>query len=178
MPALRLAPPCRRQAGRPKPRLNIAPSFEAIAAMSDNLIMDVIDYAHEKGFCLKDDKFNDFKVRKPYLFDRLAKVKYGTFRKLYDYLEGRTTFSTQHKIKGREFERVLVVLDAGGWNNYNFKYLFEGGGTETVRERTSKLFYVCCTRAKQELAVYYRNPTPGVLIKAEIWFGKENVVAV
>ncbi|MBY4617718.1 UvrD-helicase domain-containing protein [Rhizobium redzepovicii] len=159
-------------------KVRIRDNVEAIAAMSDKSIMDVIDYAHEKGFCLKDDKFNDFQVRKPYLFDRLTNVSYGTFQKLYDYLEGRTTFSTQHKIKGREFKRVLVVLDAGGWNNYNFKYLFEGGGTDTVRERTSKLFYVCCTRAKEELAVYYRNPTPAVLSKAEIWFGKENVVAV
>ncbi|PKA43189.1 ATP-dependent helicase [Rhizobium sullae] len=159
-------------------KVRIRQCVEAIGAMKDSPIQDVIDYAHEQGLCVKDDKFHDFRSQKRYLFDRVTGIKYSSFQKLYEYLEGRTTFSTQHKIKGREFDRVLVVLDAGGWNNYNFKYLFEGGGTESVRERTSKLFYVCCTRAKEVLAVYFRNPTPAVLAQAKIWFGKENVVAV
>jgi DNA helicase II / ATP-dependent DNA helicase PcrA len=47
-----------------------------------------------------------------------------------------------------------------------------------VIERTGKLFYVCCTRAKEVLAVYFQNPTPAVLKQAEAWFGKENVVEV
>lgn len=136
--------------------------------MSNSPIMEVIDYAHEQGLCIKDDRFNDFILQKPYLFARLTGLRYSSFQNLYEYLEGRTTFSTQHKIKGREFERVLVVLDAGGWNNYNFNYLFENGGNESVRERTSKLLRVLyesegspgsvfpqsqpgCTRSSREL---------------------------
>ncbi len=159
-------------------KVRLQKCVDAIVAMKDRPIPDVIDFAHDNGLCIKDDKFINFRAEKGYLFDRLSGVKFSSFQNLYAYLEGRTTFSTQHKIKGREFDRVLVVLDSGGWNNYNFKYLFEGGGTESVRERTGKLFYVCCTRAKDVLAVYFQNPTPAVLKQAEAWFGKENVLEV
>ncbi|MEQ9906168.1 UvrD-helicase domain-containing protein [Pectobacterium aroidearum] len=151
---------------------------DAIIAMENSPIIEVIDFANANGLCLKDDKFAKFQSEKRYLFDRLSDVKFSSFQKLYEYLEGRTTFSTQHKIKGREFERVLVVLDAGGWNSYNFKYLFEGTGTASVIERTGKLFYVCCTRAKDVLAVYFQNPTPAVMKQAETWFGKANIIEI
>ncbi|KQY03697.1 DNA/RNA helicase [Rhizobium sp. Root73] len=159
-------------------KLRIQKCVEDIGTMKDSPILDVIDFAHDNGLCIKDDKFANFRAEKRYLFDRLIGVAFSSFQKLYEYLEGRTTFSTQHKIKGREFERVLVLLDAGEWNHYNFTYLFEGSGTDSVIERTGKLFYVCCTRAKDVLAVYFQNPTPAVLKQAEAWFGKENVVEV
>lgn len=71
---------------------------------------------------------------------------------------------------------MLVVLDNGNWSKYNFNYLFEGSGTDTVRHRTQKLFYVCCTRAKDFLAVYFRDPSPATIAKAEAWFGSNNVI--
>ena len=46
-------------------------------------------------------------------------------------------------------------------------------------ERTQKIFYVCCTRAKEELAIYYYgiNETENVLIFdiAKKWFGNNLV---
>jgi len=48
-------------------------------------------------------------------------LKFETFQNLFKYLEGYTPFSTQHKIKGAEFDDVLVILDNGKWNNYNFE---------------------------------------------------------
>jgi DNA helicase-2/ATP-dependent DNA helicase PcrA len=69
-----------------------------------------------------------------------------------------------------------VILDNGRWNQYNFKSLFEGGGTQSVLERTQKIFYVCCTRAKEKLAVFYHEPPTSVLEKAKEWFGETNVV--
>jgi DNA helicase-2/ATP-dependent DNA helicase PcrA len=90
-------------------------------------------------------------------------------------LEGKTPFSTQHKTKGTEFNNVLIILDNGGWNNYNFENLFLNAGTESVLRRTQKIFYVCCTRAKQNLAVFYHNPSPRVIAKATQWFGAENI---
>ncbi|MEI7613276.1 MAG: UvrD-helicase domain-containing protein [Betaproteobacteria bacterium] len=159
-------------------KIRLKRCIETISAMGNSPVIDVIDFAHENGLCIKDDRFNDFRQRKSYLHNRLVGVKYSSFQKLYEYLEGRTTYSTQHKIKGREFDRVLVVLDSGGWNKYNFNYLFEGGGTDTVRERTQKLFYVCCTRAKDTLAVYFRNPSDATVAQAKVWFGIEHVFEV
>ena len=61
-------------------------------------------------------------------------------------------FSTQHNIKGAEFDNVFLVLDNGNWSQYNFEYLFDNRtDKESVLERTRKIFYVCCTRAKKNL---------------------------
>ena len=109
------------------------------------------------------------------MFSRVKNVKYKEFQKLFIYLEGFTPFSTQHKTKGAEFDNVLVILDNGGWNNYNFKNLFLGAGSVSVLERTQKLFYVCCTRSKEKLAIYFNSPSDAVIAKAKEWFGEANV---
>jgi DNA helicase-2/ATP-dependent DNA helicase PcrA len=153
-------------------------NIESLINVGNKTIEEVINDAHEKGICLKDDKLEDFKVKKEYLYNRVKEVRYSEFQKLHDYLEGKTPFSTQHKTKGTEFDNVLVILDNGGWNKYNFENMFLNAGTESVLERTQKIFYVCCTRAKENLAVFYHNPSPQVVAKATEWFGIDNVVAV
>ena len=87
-------------------------------------------------------------------------------------------FSTQHKVKGAEFDNVLVILDNGKWNQYNFQNLFTLSGNESVLKRTRKIFYVCCTRAKERLYVYYNQPSNDIIVKAREWFGKENVIKI
>lgn len=153
-------------------------NIESLISVGNKTIEEVINDAHEKGICLKDDKLEDFKVKKEYLYNRVKKVRYSEFQKLYDYLEGKTPFSTQHKTKGTEFDNVLVILDNGGWNKYNFEKMFLNSGTESILERTQKIFYVCCTRAKENLAVFYHNPSSKVVAKATEWFGNENVVTI
>lgn len=150
-----------------------------LEAMSNNTIEEVIDYAEEAGICFKDDNINNFIRENAYLYDRVKKVKFQEFQNLFDYLEGYTPFSTQHKIKGDEFDNVLVILNNGNWFDYNFEYLFENRtDKESVLKRTQKIFYVCCTRSKKNLAVFYSNPSESILAQARIWFGTENVVAV
>lgn len=161
-----------------KDKLLLKECIEQIGVMIDRPIVEVIDYADKHGIVRKDDALTNFMVAKPYLFKRVTSVKCSVFVALYEYLEGRTTYSTQHKIKGQEFERVLVVLDSGGWNKYNFTYLFERSGKSSVRERTEKLFYVCCTRSKDSLAVYFRDPSVKVIARAREWFGEGNVIAI
>jgi DNA helicase-2/ATP-dependent DNA helicase PcrA len=161
-----------------KDKANLKAVVSEIGEMSGRPIIEVIDYAQKHGLVRKDDAYTDFVAQKTYLFNRIKSVKCSTYLALYEYLEGRTTYSTQHKIKGREFDHVLVVLDSGGWNKYNFTYLFEGGGTASVRERTEKLFYVCCTRSKDSLAVYFRNPSQKAIARAKEWFGEGNVIAI
>lgn len=159
-------------------KAQIKQNIDAIITMSERPILEVIDFAHEHGLCVKDDRFEEFRARKTYLFNRLTTVPYAIYSRLFGYLEGRTAYSTQHKIKGLEFDHVLVVLDAGNWSKYNFNYLFEGSGKDSVRERTQKLFYVCCTRAKEFLAVYFRDPSDASIDQAKAWFGEENVIKI
>jgi DNA helicase II / ATP-dependent DNA helicase PcrA len=141
-------------------------------------IGDVIEQADTDGLIQIDDRLIRFQEDKEYVYNQVVQLPFAEFQRLYDYLEGNTPFSTQHKTKGREYPRVLVILDNGGWNNYNFEYLFAGGGSDSVRERTAKIFYVCCTRAMEELAVFYHNPPATVISQAKEWFGKENVVNI
>lgn len=151
-------------------------NIEILVNVGDNTIEKVINDANEKGICLIDDKLIAFKENKEYLYNRVKDVKFSEFQKLYEYLEGQTPFSTQHKVKGAEFDNVLVILDNGGWNNYNFENLFLETGTASVLDRTQKIFYVCCTRAKENLAVFFHNPNIQVIAKAKLWFGSDNVI--
>lgn len=144
-------------------------------------VQEVIDLADELEIVKKDDSLERYSIDCSYVYDRVMKVPYREVQELYKYLEGLTPFSTQHKTKGSEFDNVLVILDNGNWNNYNFEKLFTATSedlfTSAVR-RSVKIFYVCCTRTKENLAVFYHKPPKAVLEKAKEWFGDDNVVAI
>jgi len=153
-------------------------NIESLIEVGKKTIEKVITDANEKGICIIDDKLIDYKEKKEYIYNRVKDVKFSEFQKLYEYLEGQTPFSTQHKTKGAEFDNILVILDNGGWNNYNFEKMFLGTASESVMNRTQKIFYVCCTRAKENLAVFFHSPSEQVINKANEWFGNGNVISV
>lgn len=139
----------------------------------------IIEHANETGICQKDDRLNDFIEKKKYIYDRVTKeITYGEFINLYEYLEGQTILATQHKIKGNEFKNVFIILDNGKWNKYNYKAMFLNDGNENVLRNTQNLFYVCCTRAKENLIMFYSKPEANIISKAKEWFGEENVYEV
>jgi len=153
-------------------------NIESLINVGEKTIAEVINEASDLRICVIDESLERFAREKKYVYDQVKQVRYKEFQKLYSYLEGQTPFSTQHKTKGREFHTVLVVLDSGGWNRYNFEYLFLNSGTASVLERTQKIFYVCCTRAMENLAVFFHNPSTEVISKAKEWFGDANVIEI
>lgn len=166
---------------------NFKKCMDDLKAKASESIEAVISYADSFKLCIADDKLKDFINNNDYLYWRVKDIPFQEFQNLYLYLEGYTPFSTQHKIKGLEFENVLIVLHNGGWKNYNFEYLFDAKIIDTLNpsqkksypqilSRTKKLFYVCCTRAKDNLIVYYPSPSPNVLESAITIFGEENCV--
>lgn len=163
---------------------NVANKIQLKKAIDDLIKNDgetighVLEKANELGLVMVDDKLEHFKEYNTYIYQQVCDIPYKQFRCLYQYLEGFTPFSTQHKTKGAEFQNVLVVLDNGKWNSYNFNCLFEGGGKDSVRHRTEKIFYVCCTRAKENLAIFFHKPNQNVIAKARQWFGEENVIRI
>ena len=168
-------------------KANLKKCMDDLKAKASESIEAVISYADSFKLCIADDKLKDFINNNDYLYWRVKDIPFQEFQNLYLYLEGYTPFSTQHKIKGLEFENVLIVLHNGGWNNYNFEYLFDAKIEGTLNHsqkksyprilrRTKKLFYVCCTRAKVNLTVYYPSPSPNVLEGAITLFGVENCV--
>lgn len=83
-----------------------------------------------------------------------------------DFATDSTAFSTQHGVKGEEYEDVLVVFDdvEAGWSKYSFTKLLTPGvageGTEGQMQRSRKLAYVCFTRAKVNLRIVLFSQRP------------------
>ena len=161
--------------------------LEELLIIQHQSIGDIVEFANAKRICVKSDSFNRFVEKNKYLYWRIANIRFEVFQNLYDYLEGRRPFSTQHKIKGLEYENVLVVLDNGGWNKYNFEYIFDDTIVSTltpakkntyskIKQRTEKLLYVCCTRAKDNLVVFFPAPSLQVIEGAKKLFGDTNCI--
>ena len=116
----------------------------------------------------------------------------GMIKRYDDYVNQRTRFDTHQGVKGLEFDRVMVIIDDSEAKGFLFSYdkLFGikdltdtdkrnlAEGKETSIERTQRLFYVTCTRAKNSLAVvmYTDNPEG---VKAESirkgWFHDDEI---
>lgn len=151
--------------------------MDLLQNVGDKTIDEIICLADEKEICLIDDHVVQFKEKKKYLYHRIKDVPFVEFQKLYDYLEGKTPFSTQHKTKGSEYDDVLVIMNNANWNQYKFESVFTGiASTSSVLERSQKLFYVCCTRAKESLVIYFNQANPQVIERAVDWFGTDNVI--
>lgn len=112
-----------------------------------------------------------------------------------DYVNHRSQFDTHQGVKGLEFDRVMVIIDDSEIKEFLFSYdkLFgvkdlsnvdlknKENGKETSIERTQRLFYVTCTRAKNSLAVvmYTNNPER---VKTETirkgWFEENEIIVM
>lgn len=97
-------------------------------------------------------------------YSSLLGLPYGEIAAFAEFFRDHTPFSTKHGVKGTEFDTVYVVLDDKGarWTKYSFeKYLSlaDRDGNPDRFRRTRNLFYVCCSRAKNRLAVIDLGPT-------------------
>jgi DNA helicase II / ATP-dependent DNA helicase PcrA len=156
-------------------KIDLKESIEQLKSMKDKPIGEVIDFADEKGIWRKDERFLKFITEKEYVYKRVKAIKYQELCNLYDFVEGFTPFSTQHSIKGAEFDNVLVAMDNGGWSMFNFKNMMLDEGNADVLERTKKMFYVCCTRAKKNLVVLFVDASEKIIERANLLFGQINV---
>ena len=86
----------------------------------------------------------------------LRAISYQQIIQLTKFIEEKTPFSTQHVVKGAEFDNVLVVLGRG-WNQYNWNQMLEfmeNGYSDNKKdsfEKNRNLFYVACSRAKHPI---------------------------
>ena len=114
--------------------------------------------------------------------------------KLYStYIEGEASIDTHQGVKGREFPRVMIILDDNSARGPLFSYekLFgviplsdrdkknKSEGKDTGIDRTLRLFYVTCSRAKESLALVAYSQNPELLAKNVIqngWFRKDEIV--
>ena len=125
---------------------------------------------------LEDRSQSDDKIRT--FLDEIRNTPYVEVSTLYQYLNDKTPFSTKHGTKGEEYNDVIVTIDDTSWKQrYNFASVLENDPTNIHYERSLNLFYVCCSRAKHNLAVLMESKASAETIAgARRIFGDENVI--
>lgn len=92
-------------------------------------------------------------------------IDYSQFIAAKEFLCPESLFSTEHGVKGEEYDNVVFVISKG-WNQYQFEIytpMINGiipipSGKENSFERNRNLFYVCCSRAKKRLILFITIP--------------------
>jgi DNA helicase-2/ATP-dependent DNA helicase PcrA len=110
------------------------------------------------------------------------------------YVAHEAPFDTHQGVKGLEFERVMVLMDDGEARGFLFGYDKLLGakaptttdiknaqeGKETSVDRTRRLFYVTCSRARSSLALVAYSPDPAAVrgyVVANGWFATDEVLS-
>lgn len=120
-------------------------------------------------------------------------VELGRYR---SYLAGNSELATHQVVKGSEFAHVMVVMDdsqAGGFL-ISYDKLFGGeelsdrdisnvdAGKETTIDRSLRLLYVTCSRARESLALVLWSTQPAAALanirEKSDWFTAEEIVPI
>lgn len=103
-----------------------------------------------------------------WLIDGVLAYKTNELAAYRKFILGLTPYSTQHGVKGDEFEKVLVVFDdiKANWPNYKFSPLLTPvtagkSPTDGQRQKSLNLAYVCFSRAERDLRIimFTKNPS-------------------
>ena len=110
-------------------------------------------------------------------------LEYSQFLSAINFLYPDSDFSTEHGVKGEEYDNVIFVISKG-WNQYQFeKYIPMITGDERIQkgkdaafERNRNIFYVCCSRPKKRLIFFITVPMDQYLYSFfEKYIGKNNI---
>lgn len=83
-------------------------------------------------------------------------LEYEQFLSAINFMYPEAEFSTEHGVKGEEYDNVIFVISKG-WNQYQFETyapMIKNGyasDKEASYVRNRNLFYVCCSRPKKRL---------------------------
>lgn len=151
-----------------------------LCRMSDRVIEDLTREPMDVAF----DKNLHSNEKGLWLADEFFQMSTSEVESFSDFINDNTPFSTQHGVKGEEYNDVVVVFDdvEAGWNNYSFTKTLtpqtSGDATEGQLEKSTKLAYVCFSRAEVNLRIILFTPDP-VAAKNELvangLFSKEHV---
>ena len=125
----------------------------------------------------------------------LLKVSWAEIGRYRSYREGLSSLATHQVVKGSEFEHVMVIMDdheAGGFL-FSYDKLFGAvslsatdrsnvaENKETSIDRTLRLLYVTCSRARETLGLVLWSTNPEAAlgaIKAAGWFSDPEIASV
>lgn len=120
---------------------------------------------------------------------------FSQIKNYHDYLSEKSKFGTHQGVKGLEYDRVMVVIDDEESSGFLFSYdkLFGAKeisetdekniqeGKETSIDRTNRLFYVACSRAKESLAIVAYTDNTNIIERTVLeynWFTKEEIEVI
>ncbi|MSS59585.1 ATP-dependent helicase [Erysipelotrichaceae bacterium Oil+RF-744-GAM-WT-6] len=129
----------------------------------------------------KDHDTKDLYYGKP--INEFYNVAYSEIIKAIDFFGPEAEFSTDHGVKGEQYDNVLIVIGRG-WNDYKFdEQLYLNPALLSEKElktyiRNRNLFYVCCSRPKKNLTILITVPVndsfKNYLCKV---FGKDSLIS-
>ena len=145
---------------------------------------EVIENSEEEDLDNADDFLDAWEVALTAKFSEI--IEYSK------YINEESAFGTHQGVKGLEFERVMVIIDDEESKGFMFSYDKLFGikqltpndqknieeGKETGIDRTLRLFYVACSRAKESLAIVSYTDSPEELKKNVVkygWFSDKEV---
>jgi DNA helicase-2/ATP-dependent DNA helicase PcrA len=160
-----------------------------VAMWSSGTIKNILNMASEYGLINPSERLTGHLQRQPrepydetkyeqekgdWLIDGLLTYKTNELAAYRKFILDLTPYSTQHGVKGDEFEKVLVVFDdtEASWHQYSFtRWLTpttEGKEpTEGQKHKSLNLAYVCFSRAIQDLRIILFTANP-MLAKQEL----------
>ncbi|HBO45297.1 MAG TPA: DNA helicase II [Planctomycetaceae bacterium] len=143
---------------------------------------DVLRYCREKELIPTSERLNNHLDRTPreeqydedthvedkadWLADAFFTLRGTEVENYCNFLDENTSYSTQHGVKGEEYDDVIVVFDdtEAAWNNYSFAKMLTpqaaGEPRDSQRARSQKLAYVCFSRAVVNLRVVLFTSDP------------------
>ena len=143
---------------------------------------DILNYCSENGLCDISERLSEHMKRpkreeeydseqhsnekSDWLADRFFEMSTAEIELYVAFIEENTPFSTQHGVKGEEYIDVIVIFDdvEAAWTKYSFSKTLlpdlSGSPTSGQYERSSKLTYVCFSRAIENLRIllFTQNP--------------------
>lgn len=161
--------------------------------------LDILKSVKESGLFKLDSRVTDIMsefaegedVKITALRKALA-VPFDELERYSAYVSDSTRFATHQGIKGLEFPRVMVIMDDTEARGFLFSYdkLFgatpksdtdiknEREGKDTGIMRTTRLFYVACTRAQKSLAVVAYTDNAEAVKNTAVsngWFAEDEI---
>jgi DNA helicase-2/ATP-dependent DNA helicase PcrA len=125
-------------------------------------------------------------------WDKVLQTPFSQVEKYNHYFSENSKFGTHQGVKGLQYSRVMVIADDEEARGFMFSYdkLFgskelsgtdqknKSEGKETGVDRTRRLFYVACSRAKESLAIVAYTDNPGLVRGNAIkygWFKEDEI---
>lgn len=147
--------------------------YKTLKKARTNKIIDVLEVCFEFSKIIPipsaiAESYNGFLLNNNFVYNNVSlmelyNIDYSEMINAIAFVSPESDYSTEHGVKGEEYENVLFVISRG-WNNYKFDeqvYLNPENLTEKeydVYIRNRNLFYVCCSRSIKKLALFVTVP--------------------